>query len=76
VVGLQTRLKVGSLEEYSAGSIRSGRIPSVAVVPHRILTRFWIGTLANVLIGLVSAYLGSHNHDFFVWLCRLNQQQG
>lgn len=33
-----------------------------------ILTRFWLGTLVNVLIGLVAAYIGSHTYDFFGWL--------
>ena len=30
-----------------------------------VLTRFWLGTLVNVLIGLAAAYLGSHTYDFF-----------
>jgi hypothetical protein len=37
-----------------------------------VLTRFWTGTLVNILIGLVSTYLGSHTYDFFLWLCGLS----
>ncbi|MBI3416327.1 MAG: hypothetical protein HY043_13615 [Verrucomicrobia bacterium] len=34
-----------------------------------ILTRFQIGTLLNILIGFVSAYIGAHATSFFSWLC-------
>ena len=30
-----------------------------------ILTRFWLGTLGNILIGLVSAYIGLHCGDWW-----------
>jgi hypothetical protein len=36
-----------------------------------ILTRFWIGTLANVLAGLVAAYLASHSDAFWFWFLGL-----
>lgn len=34
-----------------------------------ILTRFWLGTLVNILIGLAATYLGLHTYDLIGWLC-------
>ena len=39
-----------------------------AVYGSWILTKFWIGTLANILAGLVAAYVGSHSDAFWFWL--------
>lgn len=34
-----------------------------------MFARFLIGTLLNLLIGLVSAYVGLHFYEFVYWVC-------
>jgi hypothetical protein len=36
-----------------------------------IFGRFLVGTLLNIFVGLIAAYLGSHSFEFFRYLCEL-----